>query len=144
MKYSVEIELDAPVEKVVALFDQPGNMKHWMPNMVSFEALSGTPGQVGAKSLIKFQNKRKVTTMTETVLVRDLPREFSGSYEFQGITYVVKNHFIALSPDKTRYVSDQDFQLTGLMKLFGLLMPWMFKRESMKHMAGFKAFVERS
>jgi hypothetical protein len=144
MKYTVQIEIEAPLDKVVALFDTPGNKKHWMPNMVSFEPLTGNPGQVGAQSLITFKNGDKVTEMTETVLVRDLPREFTGSYQFQGITYVVKNCFEAVGPAQTHYVSDQDFQLTGIMKVLGWLMPWMFKKESMKHMLGFKEFVEGS
>lgn len=143
MRYSVEIEINAPVAKVVELFDVPENVKNWMP-VTRIEPIQGSPGQVGTQSRLIMNNGGKETTMVETVLVRDLPREFTGSYEFQGIVYVVKNHFLEAPGGKTRYVSDQDFQLMGFVKLLGWLMPWLFKKESMKHMVAFKAFVERS
>ena len=50
MKYQNEIEIDLPVNKVVELFDNPENLKRWMPGLQSFEHISGTPGQPGAKS----------------------------------------------------------------------------------------------
>jgi hypothetical protein len=141
MKYTVEIEVNAPLKRAVELFDEPGSLRHWMP-VASVELLSGAQGHVGAQSLIKFKNGARETHMTETVLVRDLPREFSASYAFQGVHYVVKNHFEETAAGRTRYWSEQDFQLTGFMKVFGLLVPWMFRRESMKHLRGFKAYVE--
>ena len=141
MKYTVEIEINAPLATVVELFDRPANMSQWMPNLTGIETLSGTAGHVGAKSKMSFNNGR---SMEETVLLRNLPEEFTASYEFQGLTYVVQNHFYGLPRDKTRYVSVQDFRLKGWMKLMGALMPGVFRKESMKHMVMFKAFVERS
>ena len=48
MKYTVETEIDQPIEKVIELFDNPDNMQYWMDGLISFEHLSGTPGQPGA------------------------------------------------------------------------------------------------
>ena len=55
MKYSTEIEINLPLKKVIELFDNSENLKKWMPDLVSFEHLSGEPGQVGAKSKMRYQ-----------------------------------------------------------------------------------------
>ncbi|MDF2453604.1 MAG: superfamily protein, partial [Bacteroidota bacterium] len=127
MKYSSEIEINQPIDKVIALFDNADNMKKWMEGLQSFEHLSGTPGQVGAKSKLVFKMGKRELEMIETITVKDLPREFSGSYEAKGVFNIVKNKFIALPDHRTRYVSEQEFQFKGFMKLFGLLMPGAFK-----------------
>ena len=55
MRYTQEIEINKPIDQVIALFDNPDNMDKWMDGMQSFEPLSGTPGQAGAKSRLKFK-----------------------------------------------------------------------------------------
>jgi carbon monoxide dehydrogenase subunit G len=55
MKYTNEIEVNLPVSRFIELFDNPDNLKHWMPGLQSFEAISGTPGQEGAKARLKFK-----------------------------------------------------------------------------------------
>lgn len=142
MKYQVHIEIDLPLDRVVELFDNPANMKHWMPKLQSIEPISGSPGQVGATSRMKFLNGKREMEMTETITAKNLPHEFSGTYEFQGGRYSVKNMFEALDGGRTRYISDQDFQLAGLMKFLGWVLPGLFKKESMKHMTLFKKFAE--
>jgi carbon monoxide dehydrogenase subunit G len=144
MKYTLEIEINKPVDKVIELFDNADNMKKWMVGLQSFEHISGTPGQVGAKSLLKFKMGHRELEMIETVTVKNLPHEFSGTYEAKGAFNIVKNKFIELPGNKTKYVSEQEFQFHGFMKLFGLLMPGAFKKQSMKYLTDFKNFVERS
>ncbi|HNO23164.1 MAG TPA: SRPBCC family protein [Leptospiraceae bacterium] len=78
MKYSVEIEINLPIARVIELFDNPDNLQKWQPGLLSFEHLSGTPGQPGAKSRLTFRMGRGKMIMTETVTVRNLPDEFSG------------------------------------------------------------------
>lgn len=51
MKYTVEIEIDRPIDEVVALFDDPENLKHWQPGFVSMKPLAGTPGMFRNQSM---------------------------------------------------------------------------------------------
>ncbi|MCY1660222.1 SRPBCC family protein [Chryseobacterium sp. SL1] len=46
MKYTSEIEINSPVDRVIELFDNPNNMDKWMKGLQSFEPISGKPGQV--------------------------------------------------------------------------------------------------
>lgn len=144
MKYVNEIEIDHPIEKVIELFDNPANMDKWMEGLQSFEAISGTPGQPGAKSRMKFKMGKREIEMIETITVRNLPSEFSGTYEAKGVFNVVKNRFVALPGNRTKYITENEFRFTGFMKLIAWLMPGAFKKQSMKYLTDFKNFVERS
>ena len=144
MKYTSSIEINRPVDRVIELFDSTDNMFKWMKGLQSFEAISGNPGQVGAKSRLKFKMGKREIEMIETITVKNLPDEFSGTYEAKGVFNVVKNKFIALPGNKTKYISEQEFKFLGFMKIIGFLMPGAFKKQSMKYLNDFKTFVEQS
>ena len=142
MKYSSEIEINKPIDQVIALFDNADNMGKWMEGLQTFEHLSGTPGQPGAKSKLVFMMGKRKIEMIETITTRNLPAEFSGTYEAKGVFNIVKNKFIKLSASKTKYITENEFQFKGMMKIMGFLMPGMFKKQSYKYLKDFKKFVE--
>jgi hypothetical protein len=144
MKYSNEILINLPMNRVIELFDNPQNMLHWQPNLVSFEHLSGTPGQPGAKAKLTYKRGKQRNEMIETVTVRDLPKEFSGTYELKGTICNVKNSFEAIDANTTKYSSDTEFILNGfVMKAIGFLMPGAFKKQTQQYMVYFKTFAEK-
>lgn len=143
MKYNCEIEIDQPVDKVIELFDNPDNLKKWMEGLQSFEAVSGEPGQPGAKSKLKFKMGKREMEMIETITVRNLPEEFSGTYVMNGVYNIVTNKFVPLSYNRTKYISRQEFQFHNpMMKILAFLMPGIFKKQSMKYLESFKKFAE--
>ncbi len=144
MKYKLEIEIDLPREKVIELFDNPDNMKHWQEGFISFQPLSGTSGEVGAKSQLKYQMGNRKIEMIETITKRDLPDEFSGTYETKGMWNEVKNYFAETGPNKTKWITENEFKSSGFMKLFTFFMPGVFKKQSYKYMIDFKKFAENA
>jgi uncharacterized membrane protein len=142
MKYTTEIEIEKPIEKVIELFDNADNLKKWMEGLQSFEHISGTPGQPGAKSRLFFKIGKREVEMIETITVRNLPDEFSGTYEAKGVFNIVKNRFEELSDTKTKYITENEFQFKGFMKIFAFLMPGAFKKQSYKYLELFKHFAE--
>ncbi len=142
MKYSAEIEINKPIDSVIALFDNPDNLFKWMKGLQSFEPISGTAGEPGARSKMIFKMGNRDIEMTETILVRNLPDEFTGSYEAKGVYNIVKNRFQKIDDNKTRYISEQEFQFKGFMKFIAFLMPGAFKKQSMKYLVDFKNFAE--
>ncbi len=142
MKYTTDIEIDLPVQRVVELFDNPENLKQWMEGLQSFEHLSGTPGQPGAKSRLRFKMGSREVEMVETITVRNLPQEFSGTYEAKGVVNKSTHRFIPLGDKKTKYVSEQEFDLAGIMKFVAMAMPGAFKKQSLKYQQAFKRFAE--
>lgn len=142
MRYSCEVTINLPRQRVIELFDNPENLKHWMPGLISFEPVSGTPGQPGAISRLEFQMGKRKMVMTETITVRNLPHEFSGTYDVQNVYNEVKNYFEEVGPDKTRYSTNNYFKFTGVMKLFAFFMQGTFKKTSQDYLNRFKAFAE--
>ncbi|PZD78094.1 SRPBCC family protein [Mesonia sp. K7] len=142
MKYTQEIIINKPIDEVVQLFDSVENMDKWMEGLQSFEHLSGTPGEVGAKSKLKFKMGKREIEMIETITVKNLPHEFSGTYEADGVFNMVRNKFVELSENQTKHITENEFQFKGFMKVMGFLMPGAFKKQSMKYMETFKAFAE--
>jgi carbon monoxide dehydrogenase subunit G len=142
MKYTVSITINLPRKRVVELFDNPDNLKLWMDGLQSFEPINGIPGQPGAKARLKFKMGKREIEMIETVTVRNLPEEFSGTYETKGVFNTVRNRFVEKDADHTEYITEQEFQFGGFMKLFGLLMPGEFKKQSQKYLEDFKQFAE--
>jgi hypothetical protein len=143
MKYSNEVEINKPIQRVIELFDNPANMPKWQPGFISMEPVSGTPGQPGAKSKLKYKMGKRDVEMIETITLRNLPHEFHGTYEAKGVYNVQKNFFKPLGDNKTKWVSESEFKLSGMMKLIGWLMPGIFKKQSQKYLDLFKSFAEK-
>jgi hypothetical protein len=143
MKYTNEVLINLPRQRVVELFDNPDNLKYWQEGLQSFENLSGKPGEVGTKSKLTFDMGGRKMEMIETILKRDLPDEFSGTYEAPGVFNIVENHFSEVDANTTRYVSVNEFRFTNfMMKMIGFLMPGSFKKTSQKYLEDFKKFAE--
>lgn len=142
MKYTCEILIDLPREKVIELFDNPDNLGKWQPELQSFEHISGEPGEVGAKSRLLYKMGKRNVEMIETIHVRDLPDQFDGSYEANGVYNIVKNRFEVVDENTTRWITEQEFQFRGMMKLMAWLMPGAFKKQSMLYLRRFKEFAE--
>ena len=80
--------------------------------------------------------------MIETITVRNLPDEFSATYDAKGVHNIVRNYFHD-DGDTTRWVLDSDFQFHGYMRIMSLFMPGsMFKKQTRKTMEDFKKYAE--
>ena len=142
MKYSNEILIDLPREKVIELFDNPDNMKYWQKGLVSFEHISGEPGKPGAKSRLKYKMGKRAIEMIETITDRNLPEEFHGTYEAKGVFNIQKNYFHEID-GKTKWISEAEFQCSGFMKVMAFFMgAKTFKKQSQIYLDDFKAFAE--
>ena len=142
MKYTTEIEINLPREKVIELFDNTENLKKWQEGLISFENFEGEPGQVGAKSNLKYKMGKREIEMVETITKRDFPDEFFGTYETKGVWNEVKNYFTEEGDDLTKWRLDTEFKGSGMMKIMMFLAPGMFKKQTLKSMNDFKNFAE--
>jgi len=141
--YTVEIEIDLPRDRVIELFDNPENLLKWQKGLQSFEPVSGEPGQPGAKSKLVFLNGKHRIELIETITERNLPDEFNGTYEWKGGRNTLRNRFIRLGPDRTRWECTCEYQFSSFMlKTMGLLLPGMFRKQHLSFLKSFKAFAE--
>jgi hypothetical protein len=141
--YTVAIEIALPRGHVIELFDDPENLFKWQTGLVSFEHLSGEPGQPGAKSKLVYVSGKHRIELIETVTERNLPDEFNGTYEWQGGKNTLRNRFIALGPDRTKWESTCAYEFSSLMmKLMGFFFPGMFRNQNLSFLKNFKEFAE--
>ena len=143
MKYRDELTLERPRDEVIALFDDTDNLFKWQEGLQAFEHVEGEPGHPGAVSHLKYQMGKRQIEMVETIIARDLPDQFIGTYEADGVYNEVANHFVAVSDTQTLWRCESTFQFSGFgMKLMALLMPFLFKSQTRKFMLNFKKFAE--
>lgn len=142
MKYTNEIIINLPLKKVIELFDNTDNLKKWQAELISFEHISGTPGEVGAKSRLLYKMGKRQVEMIETITIKNLPKEFSGIYEAKGVWNEVKNHFSEVDDHTTKWTSYCHFEFSGFMKVMAFFMPGAFEKQSQKYLDQFKAFAE--
>lgn len=142
MKYTVEVDIDRPLNEVVEKFDNQENYSSWMKGLESFENIEGKQGQEGAKTKFKFNMGKRKMEMIETVLKRNLPEQYLVSYEVNGVYNEVDNRFEKIDDTTTLYTTHQYFKFKGFMKIIGLLFGRSFKKQSLKYANDFKKFVE--
>ena len=143
MNYTLSNTINRPMAEVMQKFKDPEGVKHWMEGLTRIEHLSGTPGEVGAISDFYFLHKNKEMKITETILEQDLPRQIKFGYQ-SGMGYnEVELRFEELDAHTVKQTSNSYFEMRGLMKVFGFLMQGLFKKQSMKYMDAFKAYVEK-
>ncbi|MCW3124972.1 MAG: Polyketide cyclase / dehydrase and lipid transport [Bacteroidetes bacterium] len=146
MKFTCTTEINAPMDKVVALFDNPDNLRHWQQGYVSTELIRGKTGEVGAQSKITLNFRGRPMILIETLRVRDLPYEIKALYEHEHMINTATHRFYPLDGRHTKYETEVHYtQFIGIMpKLMALLMPGMFRKQTQLTVERFKAFAEKA
>lgn len=142
IRYTVDIDIDLPRDKVVELMDSPESLPKWLRGLELFEPIAGEPGQVGSTSKFVVKSGSRSIEMVETITKRDLPDEFNCTYDTKGVHNIVNNRFVEKGPNQTQWISENEFQLGGFMKIIGFFFKGAFPKQSLAHMKDFKAFAE--
>jgi uncharacterized protein YndB with AHSA1/START domain len=138
----VELEIDAPRDAVATLYADPSTMKQWMDDLERYEPLSGQAGMPG--STFRMVPREGSMVFVGTVLSRDLPNEVRLRLDESRVVVSIKVTFSSLSPQKTRFVSEERFAFKGLFgKVIGLFAGGAIRKAHRKHMEAFKRFAEQ-
>lgn len=143
MKYRCTIQIDLPIDKTVALWENENYFKEWQDGFQSIELLQGNHNVPGSKSKIILNDHRRIELL-ETIVSNNLPMEKIARYEHVHMTNTQTSRFTAINDNRTQYVSEVEYlQFNGLMiKVMAKLFPRKFRAQSMKWMEQFKAFAE--
>lgn len=142
MKYTNEVEINQPLDKVIELLDSTDNLKYWQKGFLGLTHISGEPGAVGAKSRLNYQWGKREIEMIETITFKDLPGEFHLTYDTKGAHNIQKNYFTE-QDGKTKWVSEAEFQFAGFMKVIAFFMgSKAFWKQSQIYLEDFKSFAE--
>lgn len=142
MKYTVEVIIDLPRDKVIELFDSTENMYNWQPTLKSHKQLSGDPGKKDAKMKLVYNERGKDMEMIETIIEQNLPEKMVTAYEAKGVYNVNINNFVE-EADKTRWIMEADFKFKGFMRVMAFFMRGAFPKSTLASMNMFKDFAEK-
>ncbi|MGZ4053315.1 MAG: SRPBCC family protein [Bacteroidia bacterium] len=141
MKSIFETEINMSQAKLAELYANPENNIKWMLDLEKYEPISGMPGMPGSK--YRLIPKKGNMIFTATVISRDLPNELKLNLEASNVNVLVTGKFIALSPEKTKFISEEVFTFKGIFnKIFGFLAQSLVKKTHNKHMKDFKEFAK--
>lgn len=145
MKYTCSAEINLPLEKLSALWQDENNFSHWQDGFQSITHLSGTPETVGAKSRIILQQGKRKIELLETIISAHLPYKKTALYEHKHMTNTQTTRFSDLENNKTLFQTEVEYtQFNGLIpKLLARFSPNIFKQQSQKWLDQFKAFAEK-
>ena len=144
MNYEKELIIDLPRDRVVELMDNFENLKKWQPSLKSYEHVSGDVGKEGAVTMLVYEEKGREVEMTETIVTRNFPDEFTAIYEGKDVVNRFENYFYEEGPNKTRWRTVSDFKFRGFMAVFALFMRRAFPKQTLSDMERFKVFAENA
>ena len=140
MKFTCHTTINAPLQTVIEMFENPDNLKEWQDGFLRIDPISGTPGEVGSKSKLTYEKLELI----ETILRNELPEEFKANYEHKHMINTMSCRFKKIAPNRT--IFEQEIQYTKFngfaIKLMAKLFPGMFKKQVQKWIDQFKVFVE--
>lgn len=141
MRFTCHTDINAPMDRVIELFENPDYLKKWQDGFLSFEPLSGTPGEVGSKSKLIYEKLELI----ETIIRNELPEEFKANYEHKHMVNTMSCKFKKVDANTTRLEQEIHYvKFNGfVIKLMAKLFPGMFKKQVQKWLDQFKAFVEK-
>ncbi|NNC83684.1 MAG: SRPBCC family protein [Flavobacteriales bacterium] len=144
LKFICETNIDAPRDKVVALWSDPDNLKHWQEGFLGIEHLTGERGATGSTSRMRYLMGKNEMELHETIVKNDLPDEFIGEYVHEKMSNRLTTRFTDLGDGRTAYWSEVHYtELHGFMvQMMARLFPGVFKKQVMKWILNFKKFVE--
>lgn len=142
MKYTVSNTINSSLDKVHKKFIEPEGALNWMEGLVRIDHISGTQGEVGAKTDFYSVYKNKEMKISETILEQNLPHQIKFAYVSPMGYNEVELLFEEIDEHTVKQTNNSFFALKGFMKVMGFFMKSMFKKQSLKYMNGFKNYVE--
>jgi hypothetical protein len=109
MKFVCSVDIDRPLDEVVEFFDNVENLEKWQDGFVSAEHLSGTAGEVGARSRVIYRIGKRQIELIETITVKNLPDEFAGTYEADAMTNTMTNRFSSIDENRARWEAEIEY-----------------------------------
>ena len=142
MKYSAEVRINLPRDKVVELFGNTARLHEWQPGLRSHTHLQGKAGEEGARSELVYVSRKGNLVMTETIVLKRLPEQYHMQYRSRGVYNEVENWFLEELPGSTLWRTKNTFRFKGMMMLMAPFMKQAFIHNTILNMDRFKLFAE--
>ena len=141
MKSIFVTEINVPQAKLAEFYTNPENNIKWMHDLERVEHVSGQPGTIGYQyRLVPKKGNMIFVAKLEYI---DLPNGAQVLLESSNVNVLVTGTFFAISPEKTRFISEEIFTFKGIFnQIFGFLAQHAIKKAHFKHMNDFREVVK--
>lgn len=139
MRFTKEIVLNQPIERVRVLTSDPAHLHEWQPDLVSITQHSETPGAAGSTATLAYRRFQ----LEETVLTATADERISR-YETRGMVHTITNRYRAIDDQRTLLVCDNEIELTGLLKLGRRILERSLREQSERNLDNFRAFIDNA
>lgn len=145
MKFTCNIEIEAPQQIVVDFFTNTENFPKWQIGFISHEIISGKYLEKGTKSRINFKNRNNSIELTETIIINNLPNELTALYEHKHMTNTTLSRFVKLDENRTRLEYKVEMlKINGFIpKIMIWLFPGMMSKQTQRWLENFKSLIEK-
>ena len=137
MRFTKEVVLEQPIERVRVLTSDPAHLHKWQPDLVGITQHSDTPGVAGSTATLKYRR----FTLEETVLSATADERVSR-YETRSMVHTIANRYSALDDGRTLLVCENEFELSGLLKLGRRVLEKSLREQVETNVENFKAFID--
>lgn len=141
-KYTVEVEVDKPVEEVFAIFENPKMLKKWLPEIKSIEPINVTPQKLGSTYKIILDDQGQGAKMVEKIRAyvpnEKLTLQFTSSEMLK-----VDDYNFTAQEGKTKII--QNTSILSNSFVTACVFPWFkgrFKDLSQDYLNRFKELAE--
>lgn len=139
MKFRTEIRIANSLQEVTKLFANQDNNQYWQSTFVHMQRHNFD----ASRSLQFFKINGRIIEVNIQVLEDNLPQSYRVYCEMQGLVQKVNHVFSARSQHETKWVMETEFIADSLfLKIFMLLLPSVFKKQSKIFVQDFKNFAE--
>ncbi|MDO6812139.1 SRPBCC family protein [Tenacibaculum soleae] len=143
VKYTVEIEVDKPIEEVFKKFEDTDLMKQWLPDVKSIEILEEKPGKVGSTYTMVVENNGQEIKMIEKITAYIPNKKITFQFHSDQMVKTDDYNFIA-NGNTTKIV--QNCGVNSKSYMSACMFPYFkgtFKSLSLNYMNQFKKIAEK-
>ena len=143
VKYTVEVEINKPVNDVFEDFQNVDLMKKWLPEIKSIEPIEEKPGIVGSTYTMIVVNQGQEMKMIEKITAYIPNEKMTFEFDSDQMIKIDDYNFIA-NGNKTKMV--QNCSINSKSYMTACLFPYFkstFKDLSLSYMNRFKEEVEK-
>lgn len=142
-KYTAEIVVEKPVKEVFTLFNDKEELKKWMPEIKSIEAINETPQKLGSTYKLSIKNQDIELTMQRKIRAF-VPNE-KVTFQFNSPDMIKIDDFNFLANgNSTKIIQHSSIRANSF--LLACTFPWFtskFKQLSQDYMSDFKELAEQ-
>lgn len=139
MRFTKEIVLDQPIERVRVLTSDPAHLHEWQQDLVSITQHSETPGAPGSTATLDYRKFK----FEETVLAATAD-ERTSRYESRGMVHTITNRYRVIDDQHTLMVCENEIRVPLLLRFFNRRILRVLQEESERGLANFKAYVDNA